>query len=347
MQLYGKQWKRRELEAHVGRIEQIGGIRRLRAADGPEEGVEQIQVRTGAGLTYYVSPSRGLDIGLAEFGGSPISWMSGNGEQHPAYYDPTGTAWLRTAAGGLLMTCGITQAGSPGVDAGTAYGLHGRAHHLPARQVAAEASWEEDEYEIRIRGYVEETSMFGESLRLTRTIASRLGENAIRIHDVVENIGFQPAGHMLLYHFNFGFPLMGPQTRVEFPAADVAARDEGVPLQGMDGWQAPQPNMVERVYYHRLHEPTSGNRVEAAIINNDFPAAGTGGTQQVKVTLSWTQRTLPRLVQWYMPGEGVHALGIEPANCWVGGREAARAADELRVLAPGETVDYELELRIE
>lgn len=58
MELYGKRWTRRELEACVGRLEQIGGMRRFQLTEGPESGVELIQIRTGAGLTYYVSPMR-------------------------------------------------------------------------------------------------------------------------------------------------------------------------------------------------------------------------------------------------------------------------------------------------
>ena len=105
-------------------IEQIGGLRRFQWAEGSETGNEQIQVRTGAGLSYYVSPSRALDISLAEFGGRPLTWQSANGDIHPAYYDESGAGWLRTAVGGLLVTCGLSYVGSPGEDEGQEYGLH-------------------------------------------------------------------------------------------------------------------------------------------------------------------------------------------------------------------------------
>ena len=52
VKLFGRAWTRRELEAQVGRLEQVGGVRRLQWAEGFETGVEQVQVRTGAGLTY-------------------------------------------------------------------------------------------------------------------------------------------------------------------------------------------------------------------------------------------------------------------------------------------------------
>lgn len=87
MQLYNRTWARREIEARVGRLEQIGGVRRTQLSEGLESGVDQIQVCTGASLTYYVTPARGMDISLAEFCGSPISWQAANGDVHPAYYD--------------------------------------------------------------------------------------------------------------------------------------------------------------------------------------------------------------------------------------------------------------------
>jgi hypothetical protein len=73
MELYGQEWTRRALEAHLGFIEQIGGLRRVQRTDGKASGVEEIQVRTGAGLSYSVLLSRGLDIGLAEFAGVPFT----------------------------------------------------------------------------------------------------------------------------------------------------------------------------------------------------------------------------------------------------------------------------------
>ncbi|WJH37600.1 hypothetical protein N6H14_32090 [Paenibacillus sp. CC-CFT747] len=58
MKLFGRSWTRDELEARVGRIEQLGGIRRVRLEEGVETGTEQIWVRTGAGLAYAVTPPR-------------------------------------------------------------------------------------------------------------------------------------------------------------------------------------------------------------------------------------------------------------------------------------------------
>ncbi len=349
MKLYGREWSRRELEARIGRLEQIGGVQRMRGAEGPEADVEQICVRTGSGLAYRVMPSRGLDISLAEFAGVPISWQSPNGETHPSYYDDEGIEWLRSAVGGLLMTCGLTQVGSPCDDAGRKLGLHGRVHHIPARQVSAEGRWNGDEYEISVRGVVEETQIFGDCLRLIREIRSTLGTNSIQIADVVENSGFEPAPHMLLYHFNFGFPLMSEGTTVDFLGMRAVPRETETPLDGYASWQAPEMGFRERVYYHEpVGAPSPGlNRV--TIQNPRFPLGGGPDcdSRSLVVQLSWDRGTLPQLVQWRMPGCGVHVLGIEPANCRVGGRTAERKQGTLLMLAPGESRRYSLELRVD
>jgi galactose mutarotase-like enzyme len=342
MKLYGKEWTRRALERRVGRIEQIGGLRRAQFTEGKEAGVELIQVRTGAGLAYSILPTRGLDIGLTEFGGVPLSWLSPNGEVHPAYFDSRGTGWLCTAAGGLLMTCGLSQVGSPGEDAGEELGLHGRAHHTPARHVCAEGHWEGDEYLMLVQGKVEETSLFGWNLHLTRQIQSRLGRNQISIRDTVENAGFEPAPHMLLYHFNFGFPLLDEQTEIHFPVGEIRPRDADVPLDGSESWQVPQAGYQERVYYHEKLSTDAEGVAEVRLRNPHFPQAD----GPLTVRLAWVTHDLPVLVQWKMPGEGAHVLGIEPANCHVEGRAAERERGSLVLLEPGQKVEYKLELTV-
>ncbi|MDF2815301.1 MAG: hypothetical protein K0Q81_1501 [Paenibacillus sp.] len=341
MRWNGRVWTRRELEARVGRLEQIGGIRRLQLLEGTEAGNEQIQIRTGAGLAYYISASRGLDISLAEFRGVPISWQSPNGDVHPAYFNASGAEWLRTAAGGLLMTCGLSQAGAPNVDQGYAFGLHGRVHHTPARHVSVNGAWDGDEYVMTVSGVVEETFIFGEQLRLVREISSRLGENRLTIRDTVENPGFKACPHMMLYHFNFGFPLMNESTRIHMPTARIAGREAHTPVEGYDRWTSPDPTYSERVYYHEVRSDEAG-RATAVIESPDFPGSETG----VQARLSWSTEHLPRLVQWHMPGAGTHVLGIEPANCHVGGRAEERANGSLVMLEAGCSVTYELDLEI-
>lgn len=351
MHPFNRKYSRREVEARVGRMEQIAGVRRLAYVEGPEAGVEQIEVRTGAGLTYWVAPQRGLDIGRVEFLGAPLSWQSACGDVHPAHYDARGAEWLRTAAGGMLMTCGLRNVGVPCAEDGEEMGLHGRAHHLPASEVAAAAQWQGDEYAMAVSGTVRETRIFREKLVLRRTIASRLGENAIRIHDRITNEAFEPSPAMILYHFNFGFPLLTEKSTIRFPSRKVVPREKTTPLEGYDRWDPPTPGYFERVYFHseietRPDAETGRPMAEATVHQPEFPA-GPGAARPVTVRLRWTADTLPHLVQWKMPGAGEHVLGIEPTNCGVLGRVADRAAGRVVVLEPGEAVDFCLELALE
>ncbi|MBB6672261.1 aldose 1-epimerase family protein [Cohnella nanjingensis] len=346
MRLYGRNWTRRELEARVGHIGQIGGVRRMTLTEGKEAGTEIVRVRTGAGLAFDAVPSKGLDISHTEIWGAPVSWQSPNGDVHPMYYEPEGAGWLRTASGGLLMTCGLTHVGSPSEDASGSYGLHGRAHHTPARHVCLREEWIGDELEWSVSGMVEETSVFGSQLRLTREISGRLGENRILIQDRVENVGFRPAPHMMLYHFNFGFPLLGEQTVIKLPFADSEARDTHAPLSRCSTWETPRAGVSESVYYHHLRTEakSSDGMAEASLHNPVFPAGGT--THPVTVKLRWSADTLPILVQWRMPGAGEHVLGLEPSNCKVEGRAVESERGGPLMLEPGATVSYKLELNV-
>ncbi|HDQ00458.1 MAG TPA: DUF4432 family protein [bacterium] len=347
MQIFGQNLSRRELEARLGSIENVIGVRRIELQEGQQAGVEMAHVRTGAGLSYYVNLSRALDIGLTEFCGTPISWQSVNGETHPSYFEPEGTGWLRSAAGGLLMSCGLTQVGAPCEDQGEKLGIHGRIHHLPASQIAAEAHWRGEKYQMRVSGVINENRIFGENIKLTREIISYLGENRIIIQDRIENVGFQSTPHMVLYHFNFGFPLMSEKTQIHFPSKRVVPREPDLPIQGYDQYQVPEIDYPERVYYHQDLELCDEKHACVEIDNPQFPVGIGKGSFPLKVRLRWETSWLDRLIQWKMPGAGVYALGVEPSNCFVGGRVAERERGSLQMIEPGERRDYGLEIIIE
>lgn len=342
MELYGKDWKRRSLEARVGRIDQVGGLRCFQSLDGPGSGAEQIEVRTGGGLSYSILPSRGMDIGLAEFASLPLCWLSPNGDIHPAFYDSRGTGWLRTAFGGLLTTCGLSQVGQVGVNDEAELGLHGRAHHTPSRQVSMESHWEGDEYSMVVQGKVEEASIFGHHLCLTRRITSWLGKNEIDIRDTVENAGFEPAPHMLLYHFNFGFPLLDADTKIKLPSGKVIPREPALPMDGLGDWHPPEAGFKEQVYYHENLSTEEDGTATVIVHKPKMPLLD----RPLEVAVSWNTKHLPLMVQWKMHGEGTHVLGIEPANCHVEGRAAERVRGSLVMLAPGQAIDYHLNISI-
>jgi hypothetical protein len=66
----------------------------------------------------------------------------------------------------------------------------------------------------------------------------------------------------------------------------------------------------------------------------------------LSLKLRFRHRELPEMVQWKQVGQGTYVLGLEPANCRVEGRSAARERGTLVELAPGESRDYYLEMTV-
>ncbi len=57
-------------------------------------------------------------------------------------------------------------------------------------------------------------------------------------------------------------------------------------------------------------------------------------------------KELPRFTQWKMLGEKTYVLGIEPGNCGVLGRADERKKGTLKILRPGESQTFHLEIGV-
>lgn len=343
--VFGRYFTRDELLRKVGRIEQIGGVQPLTLAEGREQGVRALQLRTGTGLSLTVAVDRALDIVAAEWQGRSLCWQSPGGAAHPSYYEPAGLGWLRTFPGGLLATCGLTWYGAPhddpqaGVEGHSGLGLHGRIGAIPARQVAWGGEWEGDEYTMWVEGRMEEWILFGPHLELRRRLWARLGENRFHLRDVVTNRGFVAQEHMILYHVNLGFPLLDEGARCLFPARKVLARTAYAQqsIAQWDRFEPPQPGLEERVYYYELAAQADG-RTCVALVNR-----ATDAGQPLGLALRYNLEMLPVLVHWKMPGAGSYVTGVEPGTNYGDGRPREREAGRMIVLAPGESRTYEIE----
>lgn len=338
--LYGKQWTRAELTRHVGDISQVAGIRPVAFRDGPEDGVRALEFRTGGGLTFTVLADRCMDVGLAEIHGVPVSFLSAVGYTHPAYFEPQGLGWLRTFPGGLFVTCGLDTSGSPTTDNGTEFGIHGRATALAARNLSFDCDWDGDDYVLRARGRMRQAAFHGEHLQLTREITARLGENRFTITDTVENLGNRVEPHMIMYHFNTGFPLLGQGAELAVRSShsegwdEVSQRDVATARQ----IHAPTPDFAPQVFHHQA-VPGPDGRVTAAVVNRAF-----GGGRGLALAIRYHHGELPFLWQWRCFLDGAYVMGVEPANSHIQGRGYAREHGLLPELAPGQRRTYRLEV---
>jgi hypothetical protein len=341
-ELFGRLISRSDLAQRTGDAGQLGGIRESVLQGGRAGGVRALDVTTGSGLTFMVLPDRCLDICAATFQGASVCWHSPAGIAHPAYYEPEGQGWLWGFFGGLMTTCGLTQVGSPNVDEGEHLGQHGRIADVPAEHVRWGSDWEGDELTYWIAGTMREARLFGPDLRLHRRITTRLGGLSLRVENTVENAGFSRSPLMILFHCNAGYPLLDDGAELLLATSQVTPRDDQA-RAGLAEWSrfpGPQPGWQEQVFYHEVLADAE-RWCSAAVVNRRF-----GGGRGLGLVVRWRGDQLFRFGEWKMTGQGAYVVGLEPANCGVAGRHAAREDGTLQFLEPQQSLKFELEFQI-
>jgi hypothetical protein len=324
---------------------QLGGIETAVIDNGIGRGTRIAWINTGTGLRYKVVLDRAMDIADAFYNQHSLAWLSHLGVIPPQRFSDQGIDWLRTFGGGLLTTCGLSHMGGPESDEFGTRGLHGQISNTPAE---IESIIQPDpiagKMDMSITGIIRETRIFGPNLELRRTISGTLGEATIKIHDEVLNRGNTAAPHMLLYHFNFGWPLV----------------DEGTEIVWQGKWQSRDGNPNNPIFregndFRTCPAPMdehSGGGEEAAFIDIDADADGIchcglrNAGLGLEVSLTFQKSQLPWLINWQHWGKGEYVTGIEPGTNPPIGQAKAREQNTLIELAPGERRTYDLELKV-
>jgi Domain of unknown function (DUF4432) len=329
--VFGRSWSAEELRGRAGDLAQLAGISLATLAEGKARGMRVADVWTAGGLRFRVLLDRALDVHAAEHAGRPLAWVNPD-LAGPEHYDPDGYGWLNTFGGGLVTTCGLTHYGQPE----EGYGLHGRISNTRAEAVRLTQEWRGDDYVLEIAGQARETTAPGESLLLSRCITTRLGATSLTIEDTVRNEGSRLAPHMLLYHCNFGFPVVSPDSELVGNTGAVRPRDEtaAAGLGRHRLFEPPQSEAPGEVFFHDP-PPGPNGRVRVAIVNR---ALGFGAY------VSYRAAELPCLTEWKRLSKGAYVCALEPGTNWEASRKKLEAEGRLRRLAPGEEVRYDLEI---
>lgn len=323
-----------KIRKKVGNIYQIAGTRHYELLNGSCKGTRAIDVKTGGGLEYTVVPDRGLDISLASYKGTNLVYQTPNGEVNPAFYNASGNEWLRTFFGGLLTTCGPNYLGPPCKDGNEKLGLHGRYSTIPAKDYFDKISY--DDNSIRIEGNIEECSPFGPKIVIHRTIISRIFENKIRIVDEVENIGSKEIPLTMLYHQNFGYPLLSKDSKVFINSENVEPYDD-YSLEFIEDWHSlgePNGSNQEKNYFHTMKKY---KQAHAAIVNTKLGLC---------VYTSFDTSSLPFLTQWKLEDEVDYVLALEPCNTRCESRTVLRNKNMLPHIGAHEKKKFELEIGV-
>lgn len=316
------------LEAgYVGSTDALVQIRELIGDPHSGAGGRAYSFALAGGLTFEVLPERGLDIGAAWFAGRPVGWRSPLGSPGPA---PTATGWLGRFGGGLLVTCGLDNIGAPR----DGYGQHGSHHDTRAHDVRIERLAGPEGIGVRIAGVVDSIEMFGRRVRVYREITAFTDDPSVQIRDTVVNEGAWPAPVALLYHVNFGAPLVLPGTRIGVDAAEHHSVDDRIDPSWQEFPEAVD-EIGESVWQHRGLRTVDG-----------VATASVASPSGLVAEVSWSADELPLLVEWMFPSRQSWALGIEPASAPIFGPERDAEGAGMRVLAPGESINTSLTVRL-
>jgi len=335
-------------QAWIGKISnpaQLGGIETSILDSGQGRGTRIAWVNTGTGLRYKVVLDRAMDIADAFYNQYSLTWLSHLGITPPEPFSNKAFDWLRTFGGGLLATCGLTHVGGPEKDKYGERGLHGSINNIPA---TIESIIQPDpvagKMDMSITGITKETQIFGPSLELRRTISGTIGQASIRIHDEVINRGNVDAPHMILYHCNFGWPLIDEGTDIIW--------EGNCKLHGND---AKDKIFREGNNFRKCPGPLdehSGTGEEIGIIDINADSSGIckcgfhNPLLHLAVSLRFHKKQLPWLTNWQHWGRGEYVTGLEPGTNPPIGQAKAREQGELIFIAPGETRIYDLEIEV-
>jgi len=312
-------------------------VRKYVLHGGKQDGVDVVEVDNGK-LRFRVVPTRGMSVQAVVMGDIRLGWDSPvKGLVHPKFinlYARQGLGWLE-GFNEWMVRCGLEFFGAPGTDefidntgnrAKMDLTLHGKVGNIPASvvEVVIERS---QPYRIRVRGRVDETCMHGPKLELWTEISTEAGSDTLRISDNISNRSAKEQEFGVLYHANYGPPLMEKGARFVAPVRRVAPINAhaaaGISTYGL--CEGPTPGVAEQVYCLWLWADRN-DRTKVMLRN----AAG-----DKAVTMAFSTVELPFFTIWKNPvaAEDGYVTGLEPGTGFARNRSVERKSGRVPKLA--------------
>ena len=314
---------------------------------GKQEGVELITIDNGA-MQITIVPTRGMGVLQVQLGNIRLGWDSPVPEiVHPQFINlesRNGLGWLE-GFNEWMGRCGLEFAGAAGPDkfitntgdeAEMNLTLHGKIANIPASHVEVSVD-QKPPYRIHVRGVVHERTFHGPKLTLTTDLSTTPGSDSLRITDTVTNISESPQEMQLIYHTNYGRPILEAGARIATPARWVAPINEhsAERIATFAEYAGPLAGFVEEVFCFKPIANREG--LTQILLENAAADIGT--------TIRWKVKQLPYLTVWkntISEADG-YVTGLEPATGFPLHRSIERKLDRVPKLAAGETREFELD----
>jgi len=345
--IYVEKWSISNREFGIGKNWRI---EKCRLHGGLSDGIDLITVDNGQ-LSFIVVPTRGMGIWKGEYRGTFLGWKSPiKNPVHPRHVNLEargGLGWL-DGFNEMIVRCGLGNFGAPGVDVITdnmgrkkevMLTLHGKIANIPADLVRVRISWGPP-IRLEVEGVVYERSMFGSNLRLNSSIKTTLGSNSLTISDTVENLRGVPDEMQLLYHCNYGCPILEEGARFVAPIKKIAPRDliAAEEIERFDRYGPPQRGFVEQVYFMSLMADEKGDTMAVLTNRNEDKA----------VSLRYSVKELPCFTLWKNTSsiEDGYVTGLEPGTSFPNVKPFERKHGRVVVLKPGEKYHTEITMSV-
>lgn len=268
----------------LGNVKQIISAYQMEMKDGSSSGKRFVLVHNG-GLEVAFNADNALDIAWVKYYGQNISFLSKVG------FNSNAGVFRQKFEGGFLYTCGIDNVSGCESDKI----VHGSLHHKKAQNVNVKT---EDE-KVVVSAEVVNSYLFGDNVLMTRNYI--VYSDRIEVHDSLKNEGFTPADYVILYHVNFGYPMLDKGMELTFDEKETIPANEKTKntLHLAKVITDPVLNDTEDLYYHILNKG-------AVKLKNDKIG--------IEVNMSFDTKSFPYLVEWRNLVPGDYVLGIEPST---------------------------------
>ncbi|WES68994.1 aldose 1-epimerase family protein [Superficieibacter sp. HKU1] len=305
---------------------------------GKQEGSKVLTISSKDGLTIALSPTRGMNLLHVEGFGVRMGWDSPVKEVvNPAFINlesRNGLGWLE-GFNEMMVRCGYEWTGHPVAADGQIYTLHGKVGNTPASQVEVEVS-DTAPYEIRVRGLVKESTFKKADLQTMTELRYIPGSNSFSLHDVLTNHADYPHDYQIIYHSNFGKPILEEGARFLAPMESISPFNDYA-KGGLKAWQTylgPTKGFDEMVFNIKPLSDTN-HRTLAAVVNK----AGDKGA-----SIQFDTRQLPVLTLWKNTDteKQGYVTGIEPGTSYAYPVTIEREQKRVKQLQPGESTQFDL-----
>jgi len=305
---------------------------------GKQEGSKVLTITSQNGLTIALSPTRGMDLLHVNGDGVRLGWESPVDEVvNPAYINlesRNGLGWLE-GFNEMMVRCGYEWTGHPVVKDGRIYTLHGKAGNTPASRVEVTID-EKAPHEIRVRGLLKENTFKKANLETWTELRYVPGAKSFTLHDVLTNRGDYPHDYQIIYHSNFGTPLLEKDARFIAPLKSVSPFNDYAKtgLKAWNTYDAPTKDFDEMVF-NLVPKADSSGKTLAAVINSkgDKGASIEFDTHQLPLLTMW--KNTDTLKQGYV-------TGIEPGTNYAYPVTIEKEQGRVKQLAPGQSTTFEL-----